>query len=60
MQRVISETTYSRHVFEYKDDTFIEVDNFIQKTKIENEKEDNSVFKCIIGWFEITFTNFCC
>ena len=35
------------------------LDNFIQKTKIENEKEDNSVFKCIIDWLEITFTTLC-
>ena len=41
-------------------ETVEEVDNFIQKTKIENEKEENSVFNCIIDWFEITFTTFCC
>jgi hypothetical protein len=36
------------------------VDNIIQKTIIENnETEDNSVFKCIIDWFEFTFTSFC-
>ena len=40
-------------------ETVEEVDNFM-KTKIENEKKDNSVFKCIIDWFEITLTTFCC
>ena len=36
-----------------------EVDNMIQKTIVENETEDNSVFKCIIDWFENSFTSFC-
>jgi SMC interacting uncharacterized protein involved in chromosome segregation len=31
----------------------------IQKTIVENETEDNSVFKCIIDWFENSFTSFC-
>ena len=31
----------------------------IQKTIVENETEDISVFKCIIDWFEISFTSFC-
>jgi hypothetical protein len=36
------------------------VDNIIQKTIVENnETEDNSVFKCIIDWFENSFTSFC-
>lgn len=37
-----------------------EVEEYIiQKTIVENNTEDSSVFKCIIDWFENSFTSFC-
>lgn len=39
-------------------DNDVKDEDIIQKTIVENETEDNSIFKCIIEWFEITFTTF--
>ena len=59
-EEVVEEEEEEEETVEENVETVEEVDNFIQKTKIENEKEDDSVFKCIIDWFEYTLTYLCC